>query len=47
MNATIDKLLPLIDVYRISAWPPAKVTQASNLVDIFNVMIKEEFGEGI
>jgi len=44
MNATIDKLLPLIDVYRISAWPPAKVTQASNLVDVFNVMIKEEFG---
>jgi hypothetical protein len=45
INTAIDRILEQINVYHIDAWPMPLVNKASKLTDIFNVMIKEEFGD--
>lgn len=44
INTAIDRVLEQIDIYRIEGWAPAKASRASAMVDIFNVMIAQEFG---
>lgn len=44
MSQGIDRLLGLIDCYRIEAWPPAEVNKAGALVDEFNDRIATVLG---
>ncbi len=43
MNKAIDRILEVIDIYRIEAWPVDDIITASNLVDEFNVRITQVF----
>jgi len=47
MDRGIDRLLELIDVYRPEAWPAEMISRAADIVDEFNVRIREEFGRGL
>ena len=47
MNKAIDRILELIDDYRIEAWPVDDIIKASELVDEFNLRIAEVFSDTI
>jgi hypothetical protein len=44
LDRGMDRLLELIDVYRPERWPNDLLIMASDLVDEFNLRIKEKFG---
>lgn len=45
LSRTIDDILPLVDIYRIDAWPAEDICKAADLVDSFNMQIERVFGE--
>ena len=43
MNKAIDRILELIEDYRVEAWPVDDIIKASDLVDEFNIRISQVF----
>lgn len=44
MNKAIDRILEAIEIYHPDAWPVDDIIKASDLVDEFNIRIREVFG---
>ena len=47
MTNAIDRLLEVLEIYHPDAWPVDDIIKASNLVDEFNIRIKEVFKEDV
>jgi hypothetical protein len=45
LGKSMDRILELIDVYRLEAWPKELAELAGNIVDEFNERIARAFGE--
>jgi hypothetical protein len=45
MDKAIDKILEVIDIYKVEAWPVDDIIKASDLVDEFNIRIQEVFND--